>query len=153
MLETIKETVKKGLATVEQATPKGSGEPIFELVISDIKERAEKGRETYGEPLKAYNGRKPLVDMYQEMLDGALYLRQYMEEQDNTLASRLFRELHRLGKNVFVSGIGSDPVVVVLTEEDETGLKTIVEFEFAGDGNKMNDMKVYSGRNSHRRLL
>jgi hypothetical protein len=52
-------------------------------VLSDIKQRAEKGMETYGEELKAHNGRDALIDAYQEALDLCLYLRQVIEERDN----------------------------------------------------------------------
>jgi len=35
----------------------------------------------YGEPLRAHNGRVALVDLYQEVLDAAMYVRQLIEER------------------------------------------------------------------------
>jgi hypothetical protein len=56
--------------------------PIWELVISDMKERDSVGRERYGVPLQANNGRDALIDAYQEALDLVVYLRQAIEERD-----------------------------------------------------------------------
>lgn len=56
--------------------------PIWELVITDMKERDAVGRERYGTPLQANNGRDALVDAYQEALDLAVYLRQAIEERN-----------------------------------------------------------------------
>ena len=68
-------------ATAKQAAPKGSGNPILGMVLADLTNRALEGKEKYGEPLKAHNGRNPLWDAYQEALDLAMYLRQAIEEQ------------------------------------------------------------------------
>ena len=48
--------------------PNGS-KPIWDLVIDDMRERDLVGRQRYGTPLQAHNGRRPLVDSYQECLD------------------------------------------------------------------------------------
>lgn len=64
-----------------QPTPeKTAGRPIWELVIEDMKARDRFGREKYGTPLQAHNGRDPLVDLYQELLDACVYTRQRIEE-------------------------------------------------------------------------
>jgi hypothetical protein len=55
--------------------------PVWELVIADMRDRDNFGREKYGTPLQAFNGRNPVVDAYQEILDLAVYLRQHIEEQ------------------------------------------------------------------------
>jgi hypothetical protein len=65
----------------EQPTPKGTGREILPLVIADLVQRTEKGIATYGEPLRADNGRDALRDAYEEELDLAMYLRQAMEER------------------------------------------------------------------------
>lgn len=70
-------------AITQQVPPKGKGTPIVDLVINDLDARAVLGEERYGERLKAYNGRNPLIDAYQEALDLAMYLRQAIEEQSN----------------------------------------------------------------------
>jgi hypothetical protein len=69
------------LSTDQQPTPEGKGPPIFDLMMEDIEERKAAGIKTYGEPLKAFNGRDPLVDAYQEVLDLAVYLRQELYER------------------------------------------------------------------------
>jgi hypothetical protein len=43
--------------------------------------RDHAGRQKYGMPLQAHNGRDPLVDLYQELLDAVVYLRQAIEER------------------------------------------------------------------------
>ena len=68
-------------ATAKQPSPKGSGNTILGMVLADLTNRALEGKEKYGEPLLAYNGRNPLWDAYQEALDLAMYLRQAIEEQ------------------------------------------------------------------------
>lgn len=64
-------------------TPNGS-RPIWELVVEDMQERDRVGRQRYGTPLQAHNGRDALVDAYQEALDLAVYLRQAIEERGKT---------------------------------------------------------------------
>lgn len=49
-------------------------------VVVDMRERDRLGRERYGTPLTADNGRDQLVDAYQEMLDGVVYLRAALQE-------------------------------------------------------------------------
>ncbi|MGL5774327.1 MAG: hypothetical protein ACRCYB_03150, partial [Aeromonas veronii] len=68
-------------ATAKQPAPSGSGNPILGMVLADLTNRALEGKEKYGEPLKAHNGRNALRDAYQEALDLAMYLRQAIEEQ------------------------------------------------------------------------
>lgn len=58
--------------------------PIWELVVGDMKERDRIGRNKYGTPLQAHNGRDALVDAYQEALDLAVYLRQLIEERERS---------------------------------------------------------------------
>lgn len=55
--------------------------PIWDLVVEDMQARDRVGRERYGTPLQAGNGRDALVDAYQEALDLVVYLRQAIEER------------------------------------------------------------------------
>ena len=55
--------------------------PVWDLVIADMRERDRVGRQRYGTPLQANNGRDALVDAYQEALDLVVYLRQAIEER------------------------------------------------------------------------
>lgn len=69
-------------ANMEQRTPKNNGlRPVWELVIEDMLARDEVGRAKYGTPLQTHNGRDALVDLYQELLDACVYLRQEIEER------------------------------------------------------------------------
>lgn len=58
-----------------------TGPEIFSLVIADLRERDTLGRESYGGDLHAIDGRDHLVDLYQEILDAAVYIRQEIEER------------------------------------------------------------------------
>lgn len=54
---------------------------IVDLVIKDMNEKAEKGKEKYGTYLQPFNGRDPLIDRYQELLDACQYARQEIFEK------------------------------------------------------------------------
>lgn len=71
-------------AAGEQPLPKGKGRAVGPLVIEDIQARLKKGEGTYGEELKTFNGRDGMLDLYQELLDSCLYIRQVMEENRAT---------------------------------------------------------------------
>jgi len=55
---------------------------IMDLVIQDMHARKELGMERYGVPLRTFNGRKALKDLYEELLDACVYIRQEMEERE-----------------------------------------------------------------------
>lgn len=73
---------------------------IQNQVIEDIKEREKKGIETYGTTLKPYNGRNALTDLYEELLDASMYLKQYMNESGGLLVDS---HIHTLCQNGLVS--------------------------------------------------
>jgi hypothetical protein len=69
----------------EQAPPvaeRNDKPVVWELVIADMQERDQVGRQRYGTPLQPHNGRDPLIDAYQELLDAAVYIRQAIYERD-----------------------------------------------------------------------
>lgn len=67
----------------DQPQPKQSTHPaVWRLVMKDMVDRDQTGRERYGVPLQGHNGRDALVDAYQEALDLAVYLRQAIYERD-----------------------------------------------------------------------
>lgn len=66
---------------IKQPKPTSDGLPVGELVLQDIKDRIELGRERYGTLLTVDNGRDALLDLYEEMLDGVFYLRQEIERR------------------------------------------------------------------------
>jgi hypothetical protein len=49
-------------------------------VLQDMKDRNQQGIQKYGVPLVTFNGRNPLVDLYQELLDAVVYTEQYLME-------------------------------------------------------------------------
>lgn len=68
--------------SAEQPSPQPNGSiPVWDLVIADMRERDHVGRQRYGTPLQASNGRDALLDAYQEALDLVVYLRQVIEER------------------------------------------------------------------------
>lgn len=69
------------LSTPEPAPKRTDGAPVWDLVVADMRQRDAEGRRKYGTPLQAFNGRRPLVDAYQEALDLVVYLRQEIEER------------------------------------------------------------------------
>jgi hypothetical protein len=55
---------------------------VVTRVMQDLRDKAEAGIEKYGVPLHTFNGRRPLVDAYQEAIDQVLYLKQRIMEED-----------------------------------------------------------------------
>ena len=53
---------------------------IQDMVIADIERRKAVGIERYGNALQAFNGRNALQDLYEELIDAAMYTRQLLEE-------------------------------------------------------------------------
>ena len=55
---------------------------IQSQVIADIEARRLVGIERYGTALQPHNGRDALRDLYEELLDATMYIRQVMVERD-----------------------------------------------------------------------
>jgi len=55
--------------------------PVLDFVLKDLIGRGEHGLQTYGTKLQPDNGRNPLQDAYEEVLDLCLYLKQALLEQ------------------------------------------------------------------------
>lgn len=53
---------------------------MWDLVIDEMKARDTVGRDRYGTPVQALNGRRSLRDAGEEVLDAAVYIRQTIEE-------------------------------------------------------------------------
>lgn len=73
--------------TPNLSTPQPSPQPnelpaVWSLVIRDMEQRDATGRAKYGVPLQPHNGRDALIDLYQELLDAAVYCRQAIYERD-----------------------------------------------------------------------
>ena len=70
-------------ATAEQPPPApNAGPAIWPLVRQDMQARDDLGRKRYGTPLQPWNGRDALRDLYEELLDAAVYARQAIYERD-----------------------------------------------------------------------
>lgn len=66
-----------------QPAPKANNLPaVWDLVLEDFKARDAEGQRKYGVRLQPHNGRDPLVDLYQELLDAVVYCRQAIFERD-----------------------------------------------------------------------
>lgn len=55
---------------------------VIKAVVEDLSSRSEFGTKKYGTPLKPFNGRNPLKDSYEELLDLVFYTRQLKYEMD-----------------------------------------------------------------------
>jgi hypothetical protein len=67
--------------TPEPAPTEGHGPSIHDLVVQDVLARKAFGLRKYGVLLRIGDGRRHLVDAYQEALDLAVYLRQELARQ------------------------------------------------------------------------
>ena len=67
-----------------QALPTKNDRPfIQDAVIADIEARKAVGIKRYGTALQPFNGRDALLDLYEELLDACVYLKQALVERDS----------------------------------------------------------------------
>lgn len=72
---------------VEQPMPTPNAHPsIQSLVRADLEAREQVGISRYGTALQPHNGRDALRDLYEELLDGACYVKQKMVEEAHASA-------------------------------------------------------------------
>lgn len=76
------ESIDAALSESQPDPKPNDSRPVWELVIEDMQARDKLGRERYGVPLQAGNGRDALRDLYEEILDAAVYARQALAERD-----------------------------------------------------------------------
>lgn len=68
--------------STDQPLPTPSDRPaVWEAVIDDMRARDQLGRKKYGTPLQNHNGRSALRDLYEELLDAAVYAKQRILEE------------------------------------------------------------------------
>jgi hypothetical protein len=72
---------KVGYIVGSEPAPNGTGVEILPMVVADLQARAEHGLAKYGTPLRAFDGRTTMVDVYDEILDAAMYVRKELHEQ------------------------------------------------------------------------
>lgn len=68
-------------ASEHQPAPQPGQQVVGDVVLADIRARMEVGHERYGTYLQTHNGRSALWDLYQELLDACMYIRQHIAEQ------------------------------------------------------------------------
>ncbi len=74
----------------DQVAPTPNDKPAVWLqVIADMQARHEHGIKKYGTPLQPNNGRNAMRDLYEELLDAAVYAKQKMTEDASSLPGRL----------------------------------------------------------------
>lgn len=61
---------------------KNGARDIQSMVIADIEARRQVGIARYGTALQPNNGRDALRDLYEELIDAAMYTKQLMVERD-----------------------------------------------------------------------
>lgn len=93
----------RSLNTPEPPPLPSNGAAVWDLVIADIRGRDAGGTVKYGQRLTVGDGRRSLVDLYQELLDAVVYVRKEIEERravDEELAALRLRvwELDRAGE-------------------------------------------------------
>lgn len=75
---------RASITVKDQPPPKAvDGPAIQDLVLADVAERKRIGIERYGQPVLPHNGRDALVDLYQELLDAVMYVRQVIYEKEH----------------------------------------------------------------------
>jgi hypothetical protein len=72
--------LEQNKAVEHQPDPKQGKRRVLDLVKMDLIARAETGNERYGTYLETHNGRDALWDLYQELLDASMYVRQVIGE-------------------------------------------------------------------------
>ena len=69
-------------AAVPQPPPVAGKIDVAPVVIADIEARMKAGKEKYGTLLQTHNGRSALWDLYQELIDACMYVRQRLLEEE-----------------------------------------------------------------------
>lgn len=97
----------ENLMNVQHPDENGKYGEIARDVVKDMQLRDQIGRERYGTPLTANNGRDQLVDAYQELLDFLVYLRAKFEELGFTPETENIDEKWIQLRAVYVNNLGS----------------------------------------------
>lgn len=69
----------------DQPLPKGGEVEVQQALINAIAARRELGIRKYGQPVMTHNGRNPLRDAWEEVIDLAVYLTQALLESGEDL--------------------------------------------------------------------
>ena len=70
------------IGSKQNPPPNNIGEEIVPMVIADLEGRKALGEKKYKEVLRVENGRDALLDLYQELLDAVIYIRQRIAQDE-----------------------------------------------------------------------
>jgi hypothetical protein len=70
-------------ASEHEPNPSSGQHDVADYVLRDIQERVAAGYQKYGTKLQTFNRRDPLWDLYQELIDAVMYIRQEILERDS----------------------------------------------------------------------
>jgi hypothetical protein len=69
-------------ASEHEPNPSSGQHDVADYVLRDIQERVAAGYQKYGTKLQTFNRRDPLWDLYQELIDAVMYIRQEILERE-----------------------------------------------------------------------
>ena len=113
--EESEKAMREAILGEQQPEPTSTDEPsAHDLVIADMAARKEFGLAKYGSLLQASNGRDNLQDLYEELLDACVYIRNEIERRNNDvgpLGDKIGRllEIAEHGHAVYVGEAGPNP--------------------------------------------
>jgi hypothetical protein len=81
-LKELNKELHRSTADQHEPDPKPGKLKVADFVLADIQSRVDAGYKKYGTFLETDNGRDPLWDLYQELIDAIFYLRQEILERD-----------------------------------------------------------------------
>jgi hypothetical protein len=87
-------------ASEYQSAPMPGKRCVIDQVMADLQERAEAGKAKYGTYLETHNGRDALWDLYQEILDAAMYVRQSLMERTDDRVIALQQQIEILREGI-----------------------------------------------------
>ena len=89
LLDECRRWLERPLTAVdEQPAPVTSEGDVWLQVVSDMRQRRQHGIDKYGVPVQPFNGRRSMVDLYQELLDATVYCKNCLIEEERRLACK-----------------------------------------------------------------
>lgn len=81
-----------GPSPLPEPPPRGGGDRVLDLAIDFLRQRAEFGREKYGQYLQVGDGRDTLVDLVQELGDAFKYAMKLHREAPSTASGKFVND-------------------------------------------------------------
>ena len=82
-IDLLKKEIAERSAAKNEPAPTGTGKKVIDEVVLDLKSRSDMGEKKYGTPLRTFNGRNAMMDLYQELLDSVMYAKQVLMEMED----------------------------------------------------------------------